>query len=310
MAATTMIAVMPLLFVIQAPADFWLEGTWPFIGSLAIFLFFTGVAFISAVNTLRKFDNEYRHAQRIYAAVQSDLRKLDNEKHDLRPGDTEPSHYIPADANGSACAKLVVKHYNTARALRSDDGIAAQVVEAELTSGRTSLRPLAGFALRIGILLTFIGLLRGLAPIGAALNSGDLAEIPVGKLLSGLTVSFSSSIAGLAAALVIGMMALTTEHGFKRLRTMIDDLALALRQLYSRVRFGGDLSKTVDHLTVEMRNHAREMESHGVQVERSVNEASRAFREHADESATIMRSIAQSNEDLVALEREHRAQIE
>lgn len=307
LAAAGMVAALPLLFVWQSPAEFWNEGRWAFIGSLFIFLFFSILALFVTFRTLLAYSREQSVAATVFARVKSDLAKLDADDEALRPSDIEPVHYIPNGEKESASAKLVEKHFDTARALRSDDGIAALVITNDLSFGRGSLRILSAFALRIGILLTFFGLLVGLAPIGAALESSeDLAEVPIGELLSGLTISFTSSIAGLAAALVIGVLLQATERSFSRLRGTIDDLALALRQVYSRVRFGGDLSKTVDHLTEEMRNHAREMESHGVQVERSVDQAARAFREHAEESGRIMQGVARSTDDLVQLESQHR----
>lgn len=307
LAAAGMVAALPLLFVWQSPSEFWNEGRWAFMGSLFIFLFFSVLALLVTFRTLKAYSREQSVAATVFARVKSDLAKLDADDESLRPSDIEPIHYIPNGAHETACAKLVEKHFDTARALRSDDGIAALVITNDLSFGRGSLRILSAFALRIGILLTFFGLLVGLAPIGAALESSeDLAEVPIGELLSGLTISFTSSIAGLAAALVIGVLLQATDRSFSSLRGTIDDLALALRQVYSRVRFGGDLSKTVDHLTDEMRNHAREMESHGVQVERSVNQASRAFREHAEESGKIMQGVARSTDDLVKLESQHR----
>ncbi|WP_298921803.1 methyl-accepting chemotaxis protein [uncultured Roseobacter sp.] len=308
--AAALTTLLPFLFVIQAPREFWYLGKGAFFVSLAIFLVFTLLSLYLAAVTLVKFAAEYRYAIAIFRLVRDDLQTLDGDDEALGSDDVRPPRYVPAEARNSICAKLVVKYYDTARALRSDDGIAKQVIEAELAGHRGNLRPLSGFALRIGILLTFFGLLFGLAPVGAALDEKDITNIPIGQLLSGLTVSFASSIAGLAAALVIGIMGLAIENAFQKLRGAIEDLALALRQLFSRVRFGGDLSQTVDHLTSEMRNHAREMESHGVQVERTVTIASEAFRDHTTESARIMQAVARSTDDLSELSNRHRAQID
>ncbi len=310
LAAAGMVLVLPFLFIWQSPPEFWDEGRWAFVGSLGIFLFFSFLGLFVAFKTMIAHNREFRVAAMIFAKVKSDLAKLDGDEEALRPSDIGPSHYVPEGERDTACAKLVEKHFDTARALRSDDGIAALVIANDLNVGRGTLRTLSAFALRVGILLTFFGLLVGLAPIGSALETTeDLAEVPIGELLSGLTISFTSSIAGLSAALVIGVLLQATDRSFTRLKVSIDDLALALRQVYSKVRFGGDISKTVDHLTEEMRTHAREMESHGVQVEKAVDQASRAFREHAEESGRIMSSVARSTDDLIALDREHKGAI-
>lgn len=310
LAAAGMVVIFPFLFVWQSPSEFWEEGRWTFVGSLAIFLFFSSLGLFVAFKAMFTHNREFRVAAKIFAKVKSDLAKLDGDKDVLKPADIEPSHYVPEGDRDTACAKLVEKHFDAASSLRSDDGIAALVIANDLNIGRGTLGTLSAFALRVGILLTFFGLLVGLAPIGSALETSEkLAEVPIGKLLSGLTISFTSSIAGLSAALVIGVLLQATNRSFFRLKSSIDDLALALRQVYSKVRFGGDISKTVDHLTKKMQNHAREMDSHGVQVERSVNQASRAFQEHAKESGRIMSDVARSTEDLISISSEHKDAI-
>jgi hypothetical protein len=308
--AIGLIVALPVLFWWATPSGFWNEGSNAFLISLGIFLGPSTMALRSAVHCIKYYGSEMRYAKQIVTKVNRDLGVLDGDREAISPDDLTPNRYILAEMVDSRCHELVEKHYQTAKALRSDDGIAEQIIDRQLHPLRLGARPWSGIALRLGILMTFVGLLIGLQPIADSLRDSTRQSIPLGELMAGLTISFATSIAGLSAALVIHLMVYASDRSFERLVALLDDLSLRLRILFSNARFGGNLTRTVDHLSEQIRKHAAELESHGVQVNKSVNSIIARMKGNATHTEQMIAAVARSQDQLASLETRHREHVQ
>jgi hypothetical protein len=117
------------------------------------------------------------------------------------------------------------------------DSIAARLDEA-----RDMLRYMTGLLVFLGLLGTFWGLIETVGSVGAVINTlkpgGDAAAVfdslkeGLAAPLSGMGISFSSSLFGLAGSLVLGFLDLQTSQAQNRFYTELEDwLSTTVRDL-------------------------------------------------------------------------------
>jgi hypothetical protein len=117
------------------------------------------------------------------------------------------------------------------------DSIAARLDEA-----RDMSRYMTGLLIFLGLLGTFWGLIETVSSVGSVINtlkpSGDAASIfdslkeGLAAPLSGMGISFSSSLFGLAGSLVLGFLDLQTSQAQNRFYTELEDwLSTTVRDL-------------------------------------------------------------------------------
>jgi len=117
------------------------------------------------------------------------------------------------------------------------DSIAARLDEA-----RNMSRYMTGLLIFLGLLGTFWGLIETVTSVGGVINSlkpgGDAASIfdslkdGLAAPLSGMGISFSSSLFGLAGSLVLGFLDLQTSQAQNRFYTELEDwLSTTVRDL-------------------------------------------------------------------------------
>ena len=117
------------------------------------------------------------------------------------------------------------------------DSIAARLDEA-----RDVLRYMTGLLVFLGLLGTFWGLIETMGSVGSVINtlkpSGDAAAIfeslkeGLAAPLSGIGISFSASLFGLAGSLVLGFLDLQTSQAQNRFYTELEDwLSTTVRDL-------------------------------------------------------------------------------
>src|SRR5215472_5675754 len=141
------------------------------------------------------------------------------------------------------------------------DSIAARLDEA-----RDMSRYMTGLLIFLGLLGTFWGLIETVGSVGSVINNlkpgGDAASIfdslrdGLAAPLSGMGISFSSSLFGLAGSLVLGFLDLQTSQAQNRFYTDLEDwLSTTVRDLGVGADGGavggaapGDLKVTIDRL--------------------------------------------------------------
>ena len=106
-------------------------------------------------------------------------------------------------------------------------------IAVRLDEGRDTLRYLAGLLVFLGLLGTFWGLLETVSSVGAVINTlrtGGEAGVLFEELkaglsapLSGMGLSFSSSLFGVAGSLVLGFLDLQLGQAQRRFRTEVED---------------------------------------------------------------------------------------
>lgn len=106
-------------------------------------------------------------------------------------------------------------------------------VAVRLDEGRDTLRYLAGLLVFLGLLGTFWGLLETVSSVGAVINTlraGGEAGVLFEELkaglsapLSGMGLSFSSSLFGVAGSLVLGFLDLQLGQAQRRFRMEVED---------------------------------------------------------------------------------------
>src|SRR5437763_11210668 len=127
--------------------------------------------------------------------------------------------------------------------------ISTQIMRGSLDSSATRLdeardmsRYMTGLLIFLGLLGTFWGLIETVGSVGSVLNSlkpgGDAAAIfeslkeGLAAPLSGMGISFSSSLFGLAGSLVLGFLDLQTSQAQNRFYTELEDwLSTTVRDL-------------------------------------------------------------------------------
>src|SRR5713101_7244276 len=144
------------------------------------------------------------------------------------------------------------------------DSIAARLDEA-----RDMSRYMTGLLIFLGLLGTFWGLIETMAAIGNVINGlkpgGDAGAIfdalkeGLAAPLSGMCISFSSSLFGLAGSLVLGFLDLQTSQAQNRFYTDLEDwLSTTVRDLggeregtgatVAPAAMSGDLKSTIERL--------------------------------------------------------------
>ncbi|HET8798170.1 MAG TPA: hypothetical protein VFO89_10810 [Thermoanaerobaculia bacterium] len=137
------------------------------------------------------------------------------------------------------------------------------------------LQNLQKIALWLGILGTFIGLLLA---IGAAdVDGGDFAAV-VKKMFDGLVISFSASLAGLQAAVYLGVLLLilrrAQERYFKQMESAVVTMLSLARNSINKDEFlaeFGQIRETVDALTDTVHAHAKEIQAQTDEIRTGMN---------------------------------------
>jgi hypothetical protein len=115
----------------------------------------------------------------------------------------------------------------------SQSATVLESIALRLDEGRDTLRYLAGLLVFLGLLGTFWGLLETVSSVGAVINTlrtGGEAGVLFEELkaglsapLSGMGLSFSSSLFGVAGSLVLGFLDLQVGQAQRRFRVEVED---------------------------------------------------------------------------------------
>lgn len=138
------------------------------------------------------------------------------------------------------------------------DSIATRLDEA-----RDISRYMTGLLVFLGLLGTFWGLIETVGSVGKVIDglkvggdAGALFDTLKGGLaapLSGMGISFSSSLFGLAGSLILGFLDLQSSQAQNRFYTDLEDwLAGTVREFGGSGDAGGDLSVAVERLRMAM----------------------------------------------------------
>lgn len=116
------------------------------------------------------------------------------------------------DLEATAAAKMTQNIRADALGRRFDAvNLIVDRVLGDITSHAAGLRDAQQLAVRAGILCTFIGIVLALTQVGGVIGAGQLSEAAVQNsmnlIVSSLGLAFSTSIAGLAASILLQLMA-------------------------------------------------------------------------------------------------------
>ena len=137
------------------------------------------------------------------------------------------------------------------------DSIAIRLDEARELS-----RYMTGLLIFLGLLGTFWGLIETVGSVGGVINNlkigGDAGAVfdslreGLAAPLSGMGISFSSSLFGLAGSLILGFLDLQTSQAQNRFYTDLEDWLASTVRGYSGDAAGGDLQTAIERLRTTM----------------------------------------------------------
>jgi hypothetical protein len=187
------------------------------------------------------------------------------------------SHFLTQVSNAPASRMAASTHGRIVRAIEADARdlrfepvpVVVERVMDEVTRGTAEIKVWQHYAVRLGILFTFIGLILALGPLQEMLNQANAQKgVPgftsqiqgqVAKVVENLALAFGASVSGLVAALVLQIA-----HGKvrERERSLVENLASrvsTLQFLARRVRSDNTLLHDIDALRHELGTHREEL---------------------------------------------------
>ena len=175
----------------------------------------------------------------------------------------------------STTGRMVAAIQADARDLRFDPiPVVVERVINDLDSGSNAVRIWQGYAVRLGILFTFVGLVIALAPVRDILASApggsadDLQSAiegftalrsSIGNVVSGLALAFGSSIVGLLSALCLQLAAGMVQRRESDAIEMLGSVAADVQYVFRRARNETPLAKDIESLRTLLAQHKDEL---------------------------------------------------
>jgi hypothetical protein len=194
--------------------------------------------------------------------------------------------------------RMIQQALRNARELRRDSDLSTQLYTRDLTPLRLALRVPQTVALRLGILLRFIGLLQGLQPV--AQSAGAMSPDLVKDMVEGLTGAFACSIAGIAAAILIQLLIVVVDRDYLIVARLLESTWMDLGHTLANLRLKrGDLPATLDRMLGELGTNRQEMR----ETSREIREQTRlAIDSMASNDERLQKFIQESKHTQTALD--------
>ena len=129
------------------------------------------------------------------------------------------------------------------------------------------------FAVRIGILTTFIGLmwcLNDIVPVVLNSASGNKAQTLV-DVVQAMAAAFGGSVAGLAAATILQVLAGSVERHENDLLREIEGVILAIQTYYTYATTKEPLIRSIEGLSQQIGRFSRQLDDGCVNIDRAAN---------------------------------------
>jgi hypothetical protein len=195
-------------------------------------------------------------------------------------------------------------------------------LDSRLAEGRELSRYMTGLLIFLGLLGTFWGLLLTVSAVadvisGMSVGSGDLNALfdqlksGLGRPLRGMGTAFSSSMFGLAGALVLGFLDLTAGQAQNRFFNELEEWLAGLTRLSSGALGGGDDASIPVYVQALLEQTAENMEnlqSILVRGEDGRQQANAAMIQLTEKIATLSDSM-RTNQQLMLRIAETHAQL-
>ncbi|TQF67555.1 hypothetical protein [Pseudoalteromonas luteoviolacea] len=252
--------------------------------SIAVYVLPLIWAYKQSWRAKKRFNIEFRLLKSVTDKANKQRRSIitQNGKQvlDVTSSERDADYYLGGEggaAGSETVASLMVQQLvKNASEMRRDSDIASQVFIRKLVPFKTAVQVPQQVALRLGILFTFIGLLIGLEPVASMFQGAGGQREAIGELISGLTIAFGTSIAGLGAALMIQILVTLVDKEYARTTGQLESAWMDLGHVLSFVRLEGDLPANVDRLSDEIERHRENVNVHTrnliEQVEKLVDE--------------------------------------
>lgn len=275
-------------------------------------------AFMIGTRVRRQYALEHRQLKRandLSSEHRKQVRVVDGKLSlDVAESELSAAHYVlPGVGDGGAelsSARMIQQLFTNAREMRRDSDLTSQVFIRELGPPRLSLRVPQHIALRLGIFFTFIGLLVGLEPIAEAFQDSGDQKVAIGALISGLTLAFGTSVAGLGAAMLIQLLITTVDRDYAIVTRLLESVWMDLGHTLSFARFEGDLPRNVDRLTEQIGQHRETVEVHTRNVIASVDRIIEDSERQAGRITEAIEKIGGNKDAVDALAESYRLQLE
>ncbi|WP_158816080.1 hypothetical protein [Methylocapsa sp. S129] len=165
----------------------------------------------------------------------------------------------------------------------------------EIMRGGPQIKVWQSAAVRLGILFTFVGLIDSLVPVRDLMSGRgtqtaiDAASIrgQVESIVTGLSIAFGASIAGLLSALLLQLALGGVSRREQDLMIAIANLIADLQFVVSRVRNDSVLSGSIDALKAGLDEHKREVYASAKAVSEEVIGLARRIADIRDAHAGI-----------------------
>lgn len=174
----------------------------------------------------------------------------------------------------STAGRMIEAMLADAKDLRFDPiPIVVERVITDLDNGSQSVRVWQGYAVRVGILFTFVGLVIALAPVRNVLatpppSSEDavllltwLRELrgSIGDVVNGLALAFGSSIAGLVSALLLQLVVSMVQRREVTVVELLASIAADVQYLFRRARNETPLARDIEAVRTLLVQHKDEL---------------------------------------------------
>ncbi|USE68341.1 hypothetical protein CTT31_04085 [Pseudoalteromonas maricaloris] len=232
---------------------------------------------------------------------------------DVTKSQRDPDYYLGGEGGGSGnetVASLMVQQLvKNAEEMRRDSDLTSQVFIRSLVPFKTAVQIPQQVALRIGILFTFIGLLIGLEPVANMFQGMGDQRHAIGELISGLTVAFGTSIAGLGAALMIQILVTMVDNAYGKTSRQLESAWMDLGHVLSFTRLEGDLPANVERLSDEIDQHRETVHVHTSNLIREVENLLKEGQEQRQIVADTYQTLEKNQQAIDTLGQAHQAHL-
>lgn len=182
---------------------------------------------------------------------------------------------------------------SNATQLRYESDISSQVYIRDLASLKNKVRIAQLIAIRAGILFTFIGLFYGLGAL-----SGDASAINqmVGKLIGGLYIAFSTSIAGLAASIFIQFLINLVDQEFLIVSRLLESAYMDVSRIFRQVNFNGPIPVSINRLSDLLVEHRNDLKSRHDEI---VKQGDKIFEKTGEQLEEHLNWVEELTDDAV-----------
>ena len=187
----------------------------------------------------------------------------------------------------------------------------AQAYASELGIGVRSLRTSQTVALRLGILVTFIGLIGAMREIGnLVLTSPDATDASLKAMGTDLTKAFGASVAGLLATLVIQAFVELVQISQRRAVGKVEVVVATVTHVLSLEQVGKAFRITIDKLGRRLEEHGQKLTDHVFAVRASTTEAVDAVTMNAEAFQKAAAEVGGDNQAMTDLLQRHHSLFE